>query len=125
MFGTSQPPGGFAEFCQRDLRGLVTHLRVAGYDQQVAEDSAQEAMIELLGIWDAESVRDPRAWVRRVAGRMAAADVRGVRRRREVHALAASQQELSMPAHARSQGESEVEVVLRFFRTLPMRPSSR
>lgn len=24
-----------------------------------------------------------------------------------------------MPAHARSQGESEVEVVLRFFRTLP------
>ncbi|MEE1786991.1 sigma-70 family RNA polymerase sigma factor [Streptomyces sp. SP17BM10] len=107
------------EFCKGELRGLVRHLCMAGYDQHVAEDAAQDAMIELLRVWDGETIRDPRAWVRRVAGRKAADAVRSERRLREVQGLAVAQAETLVPDTVEAESREEAEVVLRLLRTLP------
>lgn len=62
---------GFTGFFQREYAPLVAHLVIAGFPRAQAEDAAAEAMVELHTAWDA--VRTPRAWVRKVAWRVAVA----------------------------------------------------
>ncbi|MGW2488289.1 RNA polymerase sigma factor [Streptomyces sp. NPDC001606] len=114
---TDPLPDRFAAFCRRDLPRLVRHLRMSGYDQDLAEDAAQEAMIALLEVWGTGRVADPGAWVRCVAGRKAAAAVRRERRLRELHGQAALELELSVPADHGDEGA--IGTTLRYLRVLP------
>ena len=61
--------GEFDAFVRKDHAALVLHLVVSGFDRQLAQDAAQEAVTMLYIQW--AGVEDPRPWVR-LAGRRAA-----------------------------------------------------
>lgn len=56
-----------SDFYRAEIRGLVNFLLWIGADLSDAVDVAQEAMIEATQKWS--SIRDHRAWIRRVASR--------------------------------------------------------
>jgi DNA-directed RNA polymerase specialized sigma24 family protein len=66
----------FDAFFRADFPALVAFLCKAGFEVETARDVAAEAMLHALEAWPI--VEDPRAWVRRVAGRLidAPGDVR-------------------------------------------------
>lgn len=61
----------FDAFFRADFAPLVAFLCKAGFEVETARDVAAEAMLHLLEAWP--TAEDPRAWVRRVAGRLLAA----------------------------------------------------
>lgn len=61
----------FDAFFRADFAPLVAFLCKAGFEVETARDVAAEAMLHLLEAWP--TTEDPRAWVRRVAGRLLAA----------------------------------------------------
>ncbi|MGW4526623.1 RNA polymerase sigma factor [Amycolatopsis sp. NPDC004378] len=67
---------GFDAFFRADFPPLVAFLCKAGFEVETARDVAAEAMLHALEAWP--TLEDPRAWVRRVAGRLldAAGDAR-------------------------------------------------
>jgi RNA polymerase sigma-70 factor (ECF subfamily) len=73
----SDDHGGFDEYFRADHARLVAFVVKLGHGLQDAEDVAAEAMTELYRQWDV--VRQPGAWVRLVARRLASR-----RARREV-----------------------------------------
>ncbi|MGW7041168.1 RNA polymerase sigma factor [Streptomyces avermitilis] len=117
MSGTNPLLAAFEHFCQQELRGVVRHLRMSGFDQHCAEDAAQEAMVELLEVWEAQQVTKPRAWVRRVASRKAMALLARERLLRQAHGLAAEQVELLVPPDAGDEGV--FNTTLQYLRQLP------
>ncbi|MCR6483141.1 sigma-70 family RNA polymerase sigma factor [Amycolatopsis sp. OK19-0408] len=58
----------FDAFFRADFPPLVAFLCKAGFEVETARDVAAEAMLHLLEAWP--TAEDPRAWVRRVAGRL-------------------------------------------------------
>jgi DNA-directed RNA polymerase specialized sigma24 family protein len=66
----------FDAFFRADFPALVAFLCKAGFEVETARDAAAEAMLHALEAWP--TLEDPRAWVRRVAGRLldAAGDAR-------------------------------------------------
>ncbi|WP_410593764.1 RNA polymerase sigma factor [Amycolatopsis sp. lyj-23] len=58
----------FDAFFRADFPALVAFLCKAGFEVETARDVAAEAMLHALEAWPV--VEDPRAWVRRVAGRL-------------------------------------------------------
>ncbi|MEV6646595.1 sigma-70 family RNA polymerase sigma factor [Amycolatopsis sp. NPDC051371] len=66
----------FDAFFRADFPQLVAFLCKAGFEAELARDIAAEAMLHALEAWP--TLEDPRAWVRRVAGRLldAAGDAR-------------------------------------------------
>lgn len=66
----------FDAFFRADFPALVAFLCKAGFEVETARDVAAEAMLHALEAWP--TAEDPRAWVRRVAGRLldAPGDVR-------------------------------------------------
>ncbi|WP_410673289.1 RNA polymerase sigma factor [Amycolatopsis sp. cmx-4-68] len=58
----------FDAFFRADFPGLVAFLCKAGFEVETARDAAAEAMLHALEAWP--TLEDPRAWVRRVAGRL-------------------------------------------------------
>ncbi|WP_439382023.1 RNA polymerase sigma factor [Amycolatopsis lexingtonensis] len=58
----------FDAFFRADFAPLVAFLCKAGFEVETARDAAAEAMVHALEAWPA--LDDPRAWVRRVAGRL-------------------------------------------------------
>ncbi|MFJ9782630.1 helix-turn-helix domain-containing protein [Amycolatopsis sp. NPDC101161] len=69
------PPGSsdqvvddFDDFFRAEFPRLVAFLCKAGYEVEMARDVATEAMLNALEAWPA--IKDPRAWIRRVAGRL-------------------------------------------------------
>jgi RNA polymerase sigma factor (sigma-70 family) len=60
----------FDEFFRRDLVPLIAFLSKAGFEREDARDAASEAMA--CAFWEWKSVQQPRAWVRKVAFRIAA-----------------------------------------------------
>lgn len=62
----------FGEFFRRELVPLVAFVRRAGFGREQAKDAAQEAMTKAYQDWS--ELRQPRAWVRTVAHRIALAD---------------------------------------------------
>ncbi|MEV6872024.1 sigma-70 family RNA polymerase sigma factor [Amycolatopsis sp. NPDC051128] len=67
---------GFDAFFRADFPQLVAFLCKAGFEVGTARDVAAEAMLHALEAWP--DLDDPRAWVRRAAGRLlgAASDAR-------------------------------------------------
>lgn len=67
----------FDAFFRADFPPLVAFLCKAGFEAELARDIAAEAMLHALEAWPVTG--DPRAWVRRVAGRLfdAAGDAAG------------------------------------------------
>jgi DNA-directed RNA polymerase specialized sigma24 family protein len=59
---------GFDAFFRADFPQLVAFLCKAGFEAGTARDVAAEAMLHALEAWP--HLDDPRAWVRRVAGRL-------------------------------------------------------
>lgn len=60
----------FSEFYRREIGPLVAFVCRAGHGWHQAYDAAQEAMVRALVAWSA--VQQPRAWLRKVAPRIAA-----------------------------------------------------
>ena len=58
----------FDAFFRADFPPLVAFLCKAGFEVETARDVAVEAMLHALEAWPV--AEDPRAWVRRVAGRL-------------------------------------------------------
>jgi RNA polymerase sigma-70 factor (ECF subfamily) len=58
----------FDAFFRADFAPLVAFLCKAGFEVEAARDVAAEAMLHALEAWP--TLEDPRAWVRRVAGRL-------------------------------------------------------
>ena len=58
----------FDAFFRADFPALVAFLCKAGFEVETARDDAAEAMLHALEAWPI--IEDPRAWVRRVAGRL-------------------------------------------------------
>lgn len=58
----------FDAFFRADFPPLVAFLCKAGFEAELARDIAVEAMLHALEEWP--TPEDPRAWVRRVAGRL-------------------------------------------------------
>jgi RNA polymerase sigma-70 factor (ECF subfamily) len=58
----------FDAFFRADFPALVAFLCKAGFEVETARDAAAEAMLHALEAWP--NLEDPRAWVRRVAGRL-------------------------------------------------------
>ncbi|WP_329044607.1 LuxR C-terminal-related transcriptional regulator [Amycolatopsis sp. NBC_01488] len=58
----------FDAFFRADFPSLVAFLCKAGFEVETARDIAAEAMLHALEAWP--TLEDPRAWVRRVAGRL-------------------------------------------------------
>lgn len=58
----------FDAFFRADFPPLVAFLCKAGFEVEIARDVAVEAMLHALEAWPVPE--DPRAWVRRVAGRL-------------------------------------------------------
>ncbi|MDX3195063.1 sigma factor-like helix-turn-helix DNA-binding protein [Streptomyces sp. MN03-5084-2B] len=58
----------FDAFFRADFPALVAFLCKAGFEVETARDVAAEAMLHALEAWP--TAEDPRAWVRRVAGRL-------------------------------------------------------
>ncbi|MEU0788713.1 sigma-70 family RNA polymerase sigma factor [Amycolatopsis sp. NPDC005961] len=58
----------FDAFFRADFPPLVAFLCKAGFEAELARDIAAEAMLHALEAWP--TLEDPRAWVRRVAGRL-------------------------------------------------------
>jgi RNA polymerase sigma-70 factor (ECF subfamily) len=58
----------FDAFFRADFPPLVAFLCKAGFEVETARDVAAEAMLHALEAWPVTG--DPRAWVRRVAGRL-------------------------------------------------------
>ncbi|EOD70186.1 RNA polymerase sigma factor [Amycolatopsis vancoresmycina] len=58
----------FDAFFRADFPQLVAFLCKAGFEVETARDVAAEAMLHALEAWP--TLEDPRAWVRRVAGRL-------------------------------------------------------
>jgi DNA-directed RNA polymerase specialized sigma24 family protein len=58
----------FDAFFREDFAPLVAFLCKAGFEVETARDVAAEAMVHALEAWP--TPEDPRAWVRRVAGRL-------------------------------------------------------
>lgn len=58
----------FDAFFRADFAPLVAFLCKAGFEVEAARDVAAEAMLHALEAWP--TLDDPRAWVRRVAGRL-------------------------------------------------------
>ncbi|MGW3967439.1 RNA polymerase sigma factor [Amycolatopsis sp. NPDC005003] len=58
----------FDAFFRADFPALVAFLCKAGFEVETARDVAAEAMLHALEAWPI--AEDPRAWVRRVAGRL-------------------------------------------------------
>lgn len=58
----------FDAFFRADFPPLVAFLCKAGFEVETARDAAAEAMLQALEAWPTPG--DPRAWVRRVAGRL-------------------------------------------------------
>lgn len=63
----------FDEFFRSDLLPLIAFLRKAGFEREDAQDAAAEAMTCAFRRW--RTVQQPRAWVRKVAFRIAARQV--------------------------------------------------
>jgi DNA-directed RNA polymerase specialized sigma24 family protein len=61
----------FDAFFRADFPQLVAFLCKAGFEAELARDIASEAMLHAFEAWP--PLEDPRAWVRRVAGRLLAA----------------------------------------------------
>ncbi len=58
----------FDAFFRADFAPLVAFLCKAGFEVETARDVAAEAMLHALEAWP--SIEEPRAWVRRAAGRL-------------------------------------------------------
>jgi DNA-directed RNA polymerase specialized sigma24 family protein len=58
----------FDAFFRADFPALVAFLCKAGFEVETARDVAAEAMLRALEAWP--TFEDPRAWVRRAAGRL-------------------------------------------------------
>jgi RNA polymerase sigma-70 factor (ECF subfamily) len=58
----------FDAFFRADFPPLVAFLCKAGFEVETARDVAAEAMLHALEAWP--TIEDPRAWVRRFAGRL-------------------------------------------------------
>jgi len=58
----------FDAFFRADFPPLVAFLCKAGFEAELAREIATEAMLHALEAWP--TPEDPRAWVRRVAGRL-------------------------------------------------------
>ena len=67
----------FDEFFRADRVPLEAFLCAAGFDREDAQDAAAEAMMYAYRRW--ASVRSPRAWVRKVAIRIAVRNAQRVR----------------------------------------------
>jgi DNA-directed RNA polymerase specialized sigma24 family protein len=67
----------FDAFFRADFPPLVAFLCKAGFEVGTARDVAAEAMLHALEAWP--TVEDPRAWVRRAAGRLLEAADPGLR----------------------------------------------
>jgi len=101
---------GFSAFFHREFEPVVRTVYLVLHDQQSAEDVAQDAFGQLYVNWSRVSGYDqPRAWVRRVAIRMA---VRLARREATRRTLAARQSPYAPPAG----GDLDLAAALR---TLP------
>ncbi|WP_419998084.1 RNA polymerase sigma factor [Streptomyces boninensis] len=119
------PPLGrdFERFFRRDFPLLAQHLKVLGYERQLAEDAAQEAMIMALQHWG--DITEPRAWVR-VAGKRIAQRLyeNGQAERDRLHRAAISQRPLAGHApdpHHYVQHQAEQDAVADALRLLPLR----
>ncbi|MDF5758393.1 sigma-70 family RNA polymerase sigma factor [Spongiactinospora sp. TRM90649] len=55
----------FSEFYDREMASLVYFVMALGADGETAADVAQSAFVKAFGVWD--SLRHPKAWLRRVA----------------------------------------------------------
>jgi len=60
----------FDAFFRADFAHLVAFLCKAGFEAETARDIATEAMLHAFEAWP--TIEDPRAWVRRTAGRLLA-----------------------------------------------------
>lgn len=63
------PDESFDDFFRRDFLRLITFLRKAGFDSDLAADAAAETMTRAFQCWSALTA--PRAWVRKAAFRLA------------------------------------------------------
>ena len=85
----------FSDFFRREFERLVRTVYLVLYDQQSAEDVAQDAFGQLYLNWAKVSGYDkPQAWLRRIAIRMA---VRLARREESRRALTRGQSPRSLP----------------------------
>ncbi|MFI6876331.1 RNA polymerase sigma factor [Streptomyces sp. NPDC050400] len=111
--------GEFDAFVRKDHAALVLHLAVLGFDQQLAQDAAQEAVTMLYLDWG--DIDDPRSWVRLVGRRTAIRlHEREARQRRLL--AEASRQDSAVPGHdpdQRAQERNEEDAVLAALRSLP------
>ncbi|MEU5030963.1 RNA polymerase sigma factor [Streptomyces milbemycinicus] len=75
----------FAAFYREAIKPLIAYLIVSGAPAAIAAEIAQDCMIELLRRWD--SVKHPRAYVYKAAGRMWARRIASVQREAPVEEL--------------------------------------
>ena len=123
---TAPDDAGFADFFRRELERLVRTAYLVVNDQQSAEDVAQDAFGQLYLHWAKISRYDsPRAWVRRVAIRMA---VRQARREESRRVLSRAQlpgaphpaRDLDLAAAIRTlPAQQRAAVALHYYEDLP------
>lgn len=78
----------FAVFFKSEYPALVRHVFLRGFTRDIAVDAGQEAMIRLLTSRD--DVRQPRAWIRTTAYRLALAAIHDERRQDQVYRKSAT-----------------------------------
>jgi len=84
---TAERDPEFSDFFRREFEQVVRTAYLVLHDQQSAEDVAQDAFRQLYGNWAKVSGYDqPKAWIRRVALRMAVRVARREERRRVLSA---------------------------------------
>ncbi|MER8159965.1 RNA polymerase sigma factor [Streptomyces sp. NPDC094472] len=110
----------FAVFFKSEYPALVRHVFLRGFTRDIAVDAAQEAMIRLLTSRD--DVRQPRAWIRTTAYRVALATLHDEQRRDQVYRKAAT---LSWPVPAvpsdKAEQRDEAERATECIKQLPER----
>jgi RNA polymerase sigma-70 factor (ECF subfamily) len=108
-------PERFDEFYQREFRKMVALAAAVSGSRAVAEDIAQEAMIEAQRRWNTIGLYDkPGAWLRRVTIQKASKRLR--RARLEAASMLKLSASTAIPA-----GSDEVESVFDAIRKLPAR----
>lgn len=110
---------GFATFYQREYPRLARNLFMDKFDEQVAKDAAQKAMIDAYTRWD--ELTNPAAWVRTAARRHAKHLEEQDRRRHERDSkyMQGAYPATADGAEQEAEWKEEARAVLRLISTMP------